>query len=461
VLVVFGLLAVTFAIPAVVLTPYLGDIQTIGKYGFGLTGFAGERRYLVLAVDPAELRPAGGYTGTVGIVGINNGRIVERNFDDVYLYDTKPGLTYVQPPDALANHLLGDASWQIADAAWSPDFPTAAQDTLRLYELESGDTRIDGVVALTTYAIDRLLEVTGPISVPEYGVIVNPGDTTMIALGMTRGVSTQTSNRKAFLDDLARDIMGRLGSISPLDTPKIKAAFEEIRDRRDAMVWLKDPAAEAWFADSPFGGGVGQQPGDFVYVVEANIEPPSKYNLIVSRADALSVSLDANGTASDVLALNWQNFAGESGPLFDLIRSYSTNQAGLYGAYVRVLTPATSRLETVSGMATDQIEEVEESSVAANRNVFGNYLLMAPGPSNLSYAWAVPEAASQTSGVWTYQLTIQRQSGTNVFPVTVNVALPAGAYNVSATAGSVNGETVSLSANLDHDISLEVSYRLP
>ena len=116
--------------------------------------------------DPAELRPQGGYSGTVGIVGLKDGKIVERNFGDVYRYDTKPDLPFVEPPEALQNHLLGDASWQLADAAWSPDFPTAAQDSLHAYELESGDTNIDGVIALNTYAVDRLLEAIGPVDVP-------------------------------------------------------------------------------------------------------------------------------------------------------------------------------------------------------------------------------------------------------------------------------------------------------
>ena len=238
-------------------------------------------------------------------------------------------------------------------------------------------------------------------------------------------------------------------------------AFDEVRDRRDVMVWLKDPAAEAWFAGSPFGGAVSQAPGDYVYVVEANVEPPSKYNLVVSRADAIDVALDTTGTASDSLAMNWQNFAGETGPLFDLIRSYSTNQAGLYGAYVRVLTPATSQLGSVSGMASDSIEEVEETSTTANRNVFGNYLLMAPGPSNLTYDWTVPGAATQSAGVWTYQLTVQRQPGTSAIPVAINVSLPPGAQIVSTSATKTGDQAVSLNTTLTSDVSLEVRYRLP
>ena len=75
---------------------------------------------------------------------------------------------FIKPPTELANYLLGPKQpWQLADANWSPDFPTSAQDAMRLYTNESGDTpdrrRPPGI---TTYSIDELLKFTGPITVP-------------------------------------------------------------------------------------------------------------------------------------------------------------------------------------------------------------------------------------------------------------------------------------------------------
>ena len=460
-LIVLVLLVIGATSCAVQYGPLVGDAPAFVQFVPGLVGESGERRYLVLALDPAELRPVGGYTGTVGVIGIDHGHIVERDFSDVYRYDTQPGLPYVEPPVAIQNYLPGATSWEIADAAWSPDFPASAQESLQLYELESGDKQIDGVIALTTYAVDRLLEATGPVDVPEYGVTVQAGETTMTALALTRGASTQDSNRKQFLDALAGHMLDKLASLSPLDMPKLADAFNDIRDRRDALVWLADPSAEAWVAATPLGGLVGQEPGDYMYVVEANVEPPSKYNLVVERADTINVALDAAGTATDSVAMQWQNFAMNQGPAFDLIRSYSTNKAGLYGAYVRLLTPATSALGSVAGNAMDSIDTVDESSTEAGRNVFGNYLLMAPGASSLSYAWTVPGAATDSQGIWTYDLTIQRQPGAADNQEAVTVRLPDGAQVLSTTGGDVSGQTFTLATKLDRDVSLELRYRLP
>jgi hypothetical protein len=109
----------------------------------------------------------------------------------------------------------------------------------------------------------------------------------------------------------------------------------------------------------------------------------------------------------------------------------------------------------------DSIDSAEEVSTAANRNVFGNYLLMGPGSSSLQYAWSVPSAATESQGTWSYHLTIQRQPGAADIPETVTVTLPDGAEQVSATAGAITGHTITLNAKLDQDLSLEVSYRLP
>ena len=76
---------------------------------------------------------------------------------------------------SLANNLLGSHSWQLADAGWSPDFPTSAANALKLYALKIGRRGHRWrVIGLNTYAVDDLLEATGPIEVPEYGVTVAP-----------------------------------------------------------------------------------------------------------------------------------------------------------------------------------------------------------------------------------------------------------------------------------------------
>lgn len=443
--------------------PLLEQFRAVDHVLPGVIGWGTPRRYLVLAQDPAELRPTGGYNGTVGIVGFTGGTMSERAFQDVYLLDLRTGVPFVEPPDALANHLVGSHSWQLADAGWSPDFPTAAQNALRLYTLESGDANVDGVIALTTYAVDRLLEVTGPVEVPDYGVTVTAGEVTLTALGLTRPTdTTPTSERKAFLDALASTVIDRLYALPAEKWPQLFDAFVDMSNRRLMLAWFKDPAAQSLVAGGPMGGAVSQGADDYLYVVEANLAPTSKYNLVVDRRDTLDVTLAANGDATSQLRLDWQNNALTPGEPYASIRSYSESKSGLYGAYVRVMTPAASELVSAFGSASDPIDAAEEVSSEAGRNVFGNFLLIEPGTADLSYTWTTPGLATETDGVWTYLLTIQKQPGLRPMPVTVSVVLPTGATvdSVSDGATAADGK-VTFGTTLSEDARLEIRYRLP
>lgn len=441
--------------------PLIAAYRSAASLAPSLLGWGGERRYLVLAQDPAELRPTGGYTGTYGIVTFKGGELGSHTFSDVYSLDLKPGRPFVQPPEPLANHLLGTQSWQLADANWSPDWPSAAQDALRLYANESGDTHIDGVIALTTYALDGILSVLGPVRVADYGVDVKPGEVTMTALQNTRGVGVP-SDRKAFLDALAAAVLARLQALPSSQWQAMADALQELAARRLMMVWSADPRVEALLAAGPLGGLVRQDTGDYLAVSEANVAPTSKFNLIVHRSSRVTVGIGPDGTIANSLDLSWQNSAGQTGEPYTTLRAYSTSQKGFYGAYVRMLIPSGSQLLDAKGQSGELISGVESTEQIAGRDVIGNYLLMPPGMSSLSYRWQPTLKAAHAAGVWTYRLTIQKQPGTLAEPLDLLVSLPHGATVTSAPAGAtVDGDQVVLSTSFVKDIEVTVAYRLP
>ncbi len=184
-----------------------------------ILGWEGPRRYLVLTQDPAEIRPTGGFIGTYGIVTIDRGRIVERSFGGIEPLDYPWDYPRIEPPQALADYLLGpEQPWQFADSNWSPDYPTSASDALRLYTNQTGDDRFDGVLAITTYTIDELLEVTGPVTVPDYDVTIAPGETTIRILQQTRR-SAPGEDRKAILPAFADALLASLLALPPGSGP--------------------------------------------------------------------------------------------------------------------------------------------------------------------------------------------------------------------------------------------------
>ncbi len=443
--------------------PLLDDYRRLDDVLPDMLGWREPRRYLVLAQDPAELRPTGGYIGTIGVVEFRQGALTSHAFQDVYSLDLKPGLPYVEPPPALRDHLLGDQPWLLADSNWSPDFPTAARQALSAYTAESGDSDIDGVIGLTTFALDRILQVTGPVDLPEHDVTVKAGDVTLTILGETRTPAAAGQDRKGIIDELAATLLQRLMALPADEWTAMAQALADAGSDRLVQVWARDPAAEGFVSASPWAGDVRHDPGDYLYIVQSNMAPTSKYDLVVHRQTDLDVTLAADGSASHRVGMAWQNDAALPGEPYAAIRSYSTNKDGLYGAYIRALVPAGSRLGSAQGHSRVPVSGSEETGIESGRAVFGNYLLMPPGPSDLAYEWTTPNTVTvDDQGIREYRLTVQRQPGAPPDALTVRVALPAGATVLDVSpAGPVADGQVSVTSSDLRDVDLVIHYRMP
>jgi hypothetical protein len=428
----------------------------------GMLGMNGPRRYLVLAEDPAELRPSGGFIGTYGLVTFDQGRMTKSEFRNTLLLDFTPGLPYVEPPTGLKNHLLGTKySWQLADAGWSPDFPTSAQEALQLYTLESGDSQVDGVIALDTYSIDLVLGVTGPISVPNSGVTFTAGQTTMTALANTRQPTDPSTDRKAILASFGGELLNAMLATPTARWPDLMNALTNAASQRHLMVWTKDAGAEALVSWAGWDGAVRQDVGDYVEAADANVAPTSKYNLVTHRTQDLAVQIDDVGNADDTLTLNWDNRADQ--PEASALRNLPyTGTDGMLGNYLRVLTPDRSRLQSVSGGRLVQLSGVEEISAEAGRTAYGLFLLLPPGQTSAAISWVSPYPVQIGDTTGLYRLTVQKESGRPAEPLSVTVTVPEGATILETSAGmAVNGRTATLQTTSATDVQLWVRYSLP
>jgi hypothetical protein len=427
-----------------------------------MLGMNGPRRYLVLAEDPAELRPSGGFIGTYGIVTFDQGRITERKFQNTLLLDFTPGPPYVEPPSGLKNHLLGTKfSWQLADAGWSPDFPTSAQEALQLYTLESGDSQVDGVIALDTYCIDIVLGVTGPIEVPEYGVTVKAGETTLTALANTRQSTDPGVDRKAFLDVFGGRLLDAMMATPNAKWPALLDALGSAAGQRHLMAWAKDGSAESLFGWAGWDGAVRADQGDYVEAADANVAPTSKYNLVTHRTQDLQVGIDDVGNANDTLTLNWDNRADQ--PEANWLRKLPiTGTDGMLGNYLRVLTPDRSRLQSVSGGRLAPLTGVEEISPEAGRTSYGLFLLLPPGQTSATISWVSPYPVETDDKTGLYRLTVQKEAGRPAEPLSVTVTVPDGATILDTSVGmAVSGGTATLHTTAATDVQLWVRYSLP
>jgi hypothetical protein len=439
--------------------PLLDEYVQVSARLPAILGWDAPRRYLVLTQDPAELRPSGGFIGSFGILAFDKGRVTERRFQNVVSLDYTNTYPFVRPPQELADYLLGPRqSWQLADAGWSPDFPTSAQDALRLYTNESGDSHIDGVLALTTFTIDELLRVTGPITVPGYDVTLASGETTLKVLQVTRVAQRPGEDPKAFLPVFADQLLAALFALPPQSWGDALQSADAYRQGHLLLAWFRNPDDEAFAVDGGFGGGVRPDAGDYLYPVDSNVSPVSKLNGVTTRSMSLDVQLDAVGNARDTLTVTWENRinTADGAPYRALPVD---GRYRILGMYFRALVPQRSRIVGVSGGGTPAVTNPAVVEDKAGRMAIGTYLRIPPGQTSLEYSWTSPYAASVDAAGGTYRLTVQAQPGMLPGPLTLTIRAPDG-HRITAASPelAVSGATATMTVTFDRDIVVGVQY---
>jgi hypothetical protein len=424
-------------------------------------GWDAPRRYLVLTQNPAELRPTGGFIGSFGVIAFDKGKITERHFQDVFLLDLPWDYPFVTSPVALERYLLGPTQpWQLADANWSPDFPTSAQQAIALYANEGGPGTLDGVLAITTYTIDELLRITGPVTVPEYGVTIASGETTLKVLQNTR-VAVPGESRKAFLGVFADKLFSTLFSLSPSRWADLSGRGDAFLGERLLLAWFENPADQAGITTLGLDGAVRKDAGDYIYPVDSNVAPTSKLNAVTDRSLELEVRLDNVGNAENAMTVTWTNNieTDAARPFRELPRLEKVRTLGMY---FRLLVPERSRLVSMAGGSTQPITAPTDVADESGRMVIGNYFRIPPGKAHIDYTWISPYPANQAEdGTFTYQLTVQKQPGLRAGSISLRIHLPVGALVVDASPGlTVVGPLLSAETTFNRDLVVVVRYRL-
>src|SRR5438105_3843313 len=139
-----------------------------------ILGGNGTRNYLVEQVNSAELRAGGGFIGTYSLLQADHGSIhVVRSGDSYELVGPRPlpGQPGFIPEPGPFREIVPQVSWGFVDSNDFPDFPTSAQTAETFAQPRIG--KIDAVVSIDLFAVAKMLELTGPIAVPGYGVTVS------------------------------------------------------------------------------------------------------------------------------------------------------------------------------------------------------------------------------------------------------------------------------------------------
>jgi len=383
---------------------YLARARDTAALLADLTAPTTDARILLLSQDTLELRPTGGYIGSLGVLHFDHGAVVLER------YQSYEELDFPNPPMPapanLAPWLEGD-DWDISNANWQPDFPTVAATAREMYK-RSGGGEVDGVVAITERLLIPLLEVVGPVQVPGYTQpVVAQGleDRILYEVELKR---PQDTPRKKFITELSHQMMDRLFRTEAAQVPKIASVMGRAAGTGDVQAWFAAPNRQRALAGTVWAGALPAPDRDFLMLVDANMWA-SKANRDLVRTVSYTVR-DVGGQYVAHLRATYNNKGAKS----ELNPTYL--------GYLRVYVPAGATL-----LKPDATHKDEGPAPDGPYRVFSTVVRADPRSTvNVDFSYVLPESVAPGGD---YRLVWQRQAGT-----------PGDVLTASAGGRSVNGD---------------------
>lgn len=242
-----------------------------------VTSSGAEERLLVVAQDTLELRPAGGYIGSYGVLVIRAGQVHLESYQATE--DLAPPEPPLEPPPGLAGSLPGE--WGLSNSNWWPDFPTSARAAGELFARQGGGT-VSGVVAVTEHAMARLIEALGPLRVDGYPEPVTGTGFSDRVLYEIEQKHPPDEPRKRFLIELSKVLFAHLFNLEADQVQDVVRALDDSIAVGDIQMWFSDPRRQESLHGTVVAGELVETHGDLLCVVDSNLSA-SKANGHVAR----------------------------------------------------------------------------------------------------------------------------------------------------------------------------------
>lgn len=373
-----------------------------------LLGFDNPRTYLVLLQNNFELRPGGGFIGTIGFLTFNEGKM-EFKIQDVYAVDGQ--LTgHVDPPGPIKNY-LHQPHWYLRDSNFSPDFTVNAEKALWFLQKELG-VSLDGVIGMDLSLLQKILGATGPLDVLDYNEkITGENFFFKTQAHINDSFFPGSTVKKDFLGATAEALFNKLTSKN-LPYLQLARVISSAFDERHLLLFWQNPVAEEVTLRQGWGGEVRSNvameqcnngamcANDYLMVVDANLGV-NKVNYFVKRKIKKEVELDQNELSSKA-TINYEN-ASPAG----------INFGGAYKNYLRVLTDKDWTLEniTVDGKNLNLTRDVDKEEIDNKQST--GLLIEVPALGKKEITFVYKRSLVKTGGQFIYDLLIQKQAGTD------------------------------------------------
>lgn len=444
-----------------------------------IAGFKKPQSILILLQNSNELRPTGGFIGSVAIATFEDGGLADFVVEDIYALDGQLK-GHVDPPKPIAE-LLGNEHWYMRDSNWDPDFKESASRASWFYEKETGKT-VDGVVAINIPIVVELLRAIGPVQLPDYGDRITADNFFGKSLYYTQqNFFPGSTQKRDFLGSLVRASMTKIMTDRDIDGFALMKTVIDGLESRDVLMHLQDPELQSTVEYFGWGGRVYTDPlcsgidanrclADEVLISEANMSV-SKVNYFITHTAMREITLTPKGEIQERLSYMIGNTVNTAP---------NPNEKGVggpYQTYIRFLLPKDSIINTVTldgipipsrsalQKTIPAIPYIENAEGTQPSRTIGVVLRIMPGEEKdlqMTYSRGILQPLGKGGGY--LDLLWYKHPGISGMPLLTKVKYPTywTASNEAITAEGQDGEFIAKESEFEYNtlIQSDTRYRI-
>lgn len=344
-----------------------------------ILGGKGERHYLVAMVTPAEARASGGFMGNYAVLTARDGALklgpVGRK-EDLNRAGDQATKTITGPPDYVASYGRYDPAHTWENITMSPDFPSVAQAMAELFP-QSGGRPVDGVIRIDPIALQSLLAITGPVTLPNLPQPLDDTNAADFLLRQQYAIFDDQGKRIDLLGDLAEAAFHRFTSGRGAPPAVVAEKMSPALQTGSVAFWFADPDEQAFVNGLGFADAVPPVDGGDSFGVTTQNAGASKIDVFLSRHVDYKARVDAaTGAVTAKVEVVLKNDAPADGLPFYVIGNLVGLPSGTNHSLVSLYTPLDLRGATIDGAPLKLVAETE-----LGRNVYRTYIDIGPGGS--------------------------------------------------------------------------------
>jgi len=364
-----------------------------------------ERRYLVLFLNDAELRPTGGFITAYAIFSIDRGKISVKESSDIYDLDST--ISHPRAPEKILTYHKNVANFNIRDSNLSPDYVESIKIFEELLARSSRDLEYDGIISIDTKVLVDILRVLGPTEAGGTWFkadVDNRCDCPQVIYELENIITRPTpffrEQRKSILSVLLYNLMQKALGVSPSQYwGNLVQVFFQDADEKHILIYLEDKISQKAIESLNYGGRIAETKADYLHISNTNFAG-AKSNMYL-RYKVESETVKKDDVYERTLKLEYKNIYPASD--CNLERGGLCINATLRN-WLRVYVPEGAELVEFSGSQME-VQEYKE----LGKQVFEGFLTVNPlGRALVEITYTVPVSAVKTED---YQLLFQKQPG--------------------------------------------------